>query len=102
MANLKRFKAIVRNPLELGMKCSGCDVAAKSTGNRLPRGWHRRSEAEAYCPDCWGERYLLRAITMPVVSPVGCTWEELRADLRTMGRIQCRLPVPDDGGAKLR
>ena len=31
---------------------------------------------------CWGERYILRTVTIPVVGPVDGTWKELRDDLR--------------------
>ena len=72
--------------------CSGCvtKVENPKRSTRAPRGWKRKGE-EYFCGNCWRERYLLRAITMPVVSPLDCTWEELRADLKTMWRdtTQC-------------
>lgn len=56
--------------------CAGCHAAATSA--RLPRGWHRHG-TEALCGDCWGERYMLRAITIPVAAPVEpMTWPALR------------------------
>lgn len=32
---------------------------------RLPAGWKRRGE-EVFCGACWGKKYLLRAITVPI------------------------------------
>jgi hypothetical protein len=40
---------------------------------RTPSGWHRRDEGRV-CAECWKERYLLRAISIPVASPVDCSW----------------------------
>ena len=50
---------------------------------RTPSGWHRQDEGKV-CAECWKERYLLRAISIPVASPVDCSWNELRAALKTM------------------
>jgi hypothetical protein len=64
-----------------------CSVCSKSReeGARLPRGWkHHRDQT--YCEQCWGERYLLRAIVIPVVSPVDASWEELNQSLDSMFR----------------
>ena len=36
------------------------------------------------CGECWKERYLLRAIVMPVASPVDCSWMGLRTALKAM------------------
>jgi len=65
--------------------CSKCgasrDAKATSKGKaRLPRGWKRHNE-QAYCPKCWGERFVLRAVTFPVVGPLGRDWQELRKAL---------------------
>src|ERR1035441_6419496 len=50
-----------------------------------PRATFRLELGDAtYCPQCWRKKYILRAITMPVASPLDCSWEELRKALRTM------------------
>ncbi len=61
------------------MICSGCYRGAK--GSRLPHGWKRLDEA-TYCQPCWRERYVLRTIAMPVVEPLGDTWQGFQAVLR--------------------
>jgi hypothetical protein len=50
---------------------------------RTPTGWHKR-ETAVYCPNCWKEHYLLRAVAMPVAEPLGSSWEDLRKDLKVM------------------
>jgi hypothetical protein len=50
---------------------------------RTPRGWKKREEA-LYCQECWRAKYVLRAISVPVASPVDCSWEELRKALRAV------------------
>src|SRR4029450_6481657 len=71
------------------MTCIVCGVVKeikpdKRGSVRLPRGWHRVGEA-SYCAGCWGKRYVLRAITMPVAGPMGdgdgMDWVELRKRL---------------------
>lgn len=59
--------------------CEKCGKKAK--GKRLPPGWKRTGKTFATCRDCWRQAYLLRAVTFPVASPVGATWDELRAAL---------------------
>src|ERR1039458_10128537 len=68
--------------------CAGCSIsrAAKLTPKgepRTPTGWKKLGDA-TYCPQCWRKKYILRAITMPVASPLDCSWDELRKVLRTM------------------
>ena len=68
--------------------CAGCSMsrAVKATPKREPRtptGWKKLGDA-AYCPQCWRKKYILRAITIPVSSPLDCSWDELRKALRTM------------------
>ena len=48
-----------------------------------PTGWKKLGDA-TYCPQCWRKKYILRAITMPVSSPLDCSWDELRKALRSM------------------
>lgn len=62
------------------MKCSGC-TTERGKGDRSPMGWHRRGD-ETFCGDCWGERYVLRAITLPVSGAVDRAWDDLREALR--------------------
>lgn len=71
----------------IAITCSACKSERPSKPTRagdvaLPRGWKRHADAP-FCPTCWGERFVLRAITVPVAAPIGRTWEELRAALRT-------------------
>jgi hypothetical protein len=49
---------------------------------RLPRGWKRSHDSHPICAKCRGERYILRAVTIPIVGTVVGTWKELRDDLR--------------------
>jgi rubredoxin len=68
--------------------CAGCSIsrAVKPTPKgdaRTPTGWKKLGDA-TYCPQCWRKKYILRAITMPVASPLDCSWDELRKALRTM------------------
>jgi hypothetical protein len=64
------------------VSCMACATKAKA-GKRLPRSWKRKGD-DIYCDLCWSQRYLLRAITVPVVSPLDSTWPELRTVLREM------------------
>ncbi len=50
---------------------------------RTPAGWKRLQDL-TYCHDCWSKRYLLRAISMPVASPLDCSWDALRKAVRSM------------------
>jgi hypothetical protein len=63
------------------MQCTYCS-ATGTHPTRLPRGWKRSHDNQPICAKCWGERYVLRAVTIPVVGPVDGTWKELRDDLR--------------------
>ena len=63
------------------MQCIHCSVTSEHP-TRLPRGWKRRQDDQPICAKCWGKRYILRAVTIPVVGPIDGTWEELRDDLR--------------------
>jgi len=62
------------------MQCTYCSATGKHP-TRLPRGWKRSGDNLA-CPKCWAERYILRAVAIPIVGPVDGTWKELRDDLR--------------------
>lgn len=68
--------------------CSVCAVvrAVKPTPKgepRTPAGWKRIKDVVT-CDKCWNKKYILRAISMPVVSPLDCTWEELRTAMALM------------------
>lgn len=65
------------------VRCVRCGLERPKPQKRLPRGWKRLRD-EAYCPDCWRLQYILRAIIIPVASPVDCRWDELRNALRSM------------------
>lgn len=65
---------------------TGRDVKPTAAGvARTPSGWKRHQE-QVYCEACWGRAYLLRTISMPVASPLDCSWEELRAVLKAAWR----------------
>lgn len=74
----------------LAIICAGCgagrEVKPTRAGHpRTPTGWKQRA-GETYCSICWRERYILRAITIPVASPISCEWAELRESLAIMWR----------------
>jgi hypothetical protein len=62
---------------------------------RLPLGWKHPSQ-DFYCPACWKQRDVLRAIALPVAQPLDrtidgmteeCTWADLRVACRAMWRL---------------
>jgi hypothetical protein len=63
------------------MKCSICSKELATSSERIPTGWKRRPDG-IYCTDCWRARYVLRAVTIPVVGPVGNEWPEFREAMR--------------------
>jgi len=65
------------------LMCRRCGASRNDLGKRLPRGWKRQSES-VYCATCWNSLYLLRAVALPVASPLDCGWKELRATLHQM------------------
>jgi hypothetical protein len=71
------------------IQCVYC--TKQSDAKRLPPGWHRDPADSPVCSSCWNERYLLRAVTIPVAGPVDGTWEELRESLRTAWQAATRL-----------
>jgi hypothetical protein len=68
-----------------------CSCGQTRETKRLPPGWHRDTVGVVHCPRCWQERYVLRAVTIPVVGPVGATWPELREALKVCWRDATRL-----------
>lgn len=73
------------------MKCSSCGVEKKTKptakGYRLPKGWKRHNGV--WCNKCWKSKYVLRAITIPVVRPLGegVGWPQLREALKEVWAI---------------
>jgi hypothetical protein len=70
------------------IKCSACTKSALIK-KRIPTGWKRTTDY--FCPNCWGDRYILRAVILPVASPVNISWEDLRAALKTMWTEMTRI-----------
>jgi hypothetical protein len=65
--------------------CGACGVkrerpATRHGGTRVPAGWKRLHE-QFWCPTCKRQRFVLRAIALPVSGPADATWDELRAAL---------------------
>src|SRR5262245_53274006 len=71
---------------KIARKCAGCAVARAKPEGRMPRGW-KRLEEEVYCDLCWEKQRVLRAITMPVASPLDQDWKAFRTSLRQMWRL---------------
>jgi hypothetical protein len=65
------------------LKCALCnrERIMKTDSNRIPAGW-KRKDAVLSCGDCWRERYILRAVSIPVVSPLDQSWDEFGKALR--------------------
>lgn len=72
-----------------GINCVYCGKTTKA--KRLPPGWHRNPSGDPVCGKCWGERYILRAIIIPVASPVTCDWPCLRTALKQCYQSVTRL-----------
>ena len=69
------------------MQCSVCNAefvfkTAPKRPAQLPPKW-KRIESNCFCGKCWGQKFILRAVTIPVVGPVDATWPEFRAALRS-------------------
>ncbi len=75
------------------MICTQCrserQTKLTATGQeRLPAGW-KRTDAGTFCAMCWGKQYILRAVTIPIASPLGDgsredLWKQLRSELKPM------------------
>jgi len=63
------------------MICSVCGKVSEK--NRLPRTW-KRFRMMLYCEQCWHAQFVLRAVVIPVVSPLDASWEELYRELNRM------------------
>lgn len=55
--------------------CVACNLASDAA--RLPRGW-KRIRDEVLCKSCFQDRYVLRAVTVPVAGALAGTQEERR------------------------
>jgi hypothetical protein len=71
--------------------CSICGKTVRwkkppKSKKRLPSGW-KRHQAKVYCDKCWGERFILRAVSLPVASPLDCTWDELNESLHALWAV---------------
>jgi hypothetical protein len=65
--------------------CSQCGKERKTRATptgvpRTPPGWKHHDLY--YCDECWRQKYVLRAITLPVAEPLSLSWEELRKILK--------------------
>jgi hypothetical protein len=74
-------------PPLVDISCAGCGIACDrrptSRGRwRVPAGW-RRLQDRFWCPACKRQRFILRAIALPVSGPADGTWPELRLALHT-------------------
>ena len=59
-----------------------CGKTVQCKSARLPRGW-KCLHGVNHCPDCWGKKYSLKAIAIPVLRPLGegVGWEQFRKSL---------------------
>jgi hypothetical protein len=55
---------------------------ARNGSRRIPAGW-KCLEGQWWCVACTRERFVLRAVALPVSGPVDGTWAELREALHT-------------------
>jgi hypothetical protein len=73
--------------------CSSCGRTQKSKPNKsgegvkLPLRWKRDADGRLVCGVCWRSRYVLRALTFAVASPISGTWKELETSLRAMWAV---------------
>jgi hypothetical protein len=55
------------------MHCAICKTEKQTkptvNGERLPKGWKRHNGV--WCQSCWRATFVLRAITIPVLRPLG-------------------------------
>jgi hypothetical protein len=67
--------------------CAGCGMtreqpATRRGDARVPAGWKRLLD-RFWCPACKRQRFVRRAVALPVSGPADATWPELRAALHT-------------------
>ena len=73
-------------PATVCIACTVCETArntqATVRGNaRLPNGW-KRFKDDIYCTKCWRDRFVLRAIVLPIHKPLESDWTYLKDALR--------------------
>lgn len=73
---------------ERPIRCATCGVE-KTILKRIPKGWKHPNESY-FCGNCWNKEYVLRAISLEVVEPLGMTWDEMMVKLREMWRETTR------------
>ena len=77
--------------------CANCATLSSKPIKRLPQGWKRRDDNKLFCGTCWSKQYLLRAVVLPIVSPLNCTWDEMRASIKAnVGRNLQGSQLDDD------
>jgi hypothetical protein len=77
--------ATVTAPPQIIWTCKGCGATRSKPEKRLPHGWKRLDaddRDDIYCDVCWKQRFVLRAVTIPLTKPLGCDWKDLRVALR--------------------
>lgn len=82
-----RFSIGAPMPDATTLVCSSCSTPSTRDNAKLPRGWKRigkGTDERIWCGECWHRAYVLRAISVPVVRPLGegVGWPELRAALK--------------------
>jgi len=77
---MAKNKDCMMDPSKTAVTCSVCGRSLMA--KRLPMGW-KHTDA-IYCDKCWKQRYVLRAVTMEVLRPLGqdIGWPQLREVLR--------------------
>jgi len=76
--------------------CNDCGLVREKPEKRIPTGWKKIPAHEArlealYCHACLLKRYSLRAITIPVASPLDCDWKELDTKLASMWQMTTQM-----------
>src|SRR5215467_11038424 len=74
------------SPDAIAWKCPGCTAARAKPEKRLPKAWKRLAD-QIFCEACWQKRYMLRAIAIPVGSPLDQDWQTFRKNLREMWQL---------------
>jgi hypothetical protein len=62
--------------------CKECS-RTRLVKKRLPQGWKHLNDTY-FCPDCWRNRYVLRAVVFAVAGPLNLSWQDLRSALKTL------------------
>ena len=62
--------------------CKEC-LKTRVVKKRLPQGW-KHVDDTYFCPECWRNKYLLRAVVFAVAGPLNLSWQDLRSALKTL------------------